>query len=233
MEIIVKLIAVLFFLVVLSIGFAYLIKMLIKHHRNKQLDKELDELAKANGVIRRAATPAESSLDPKPWWTEHENQIKGRIERKTGKAPELAMGYGHPGDIVKLVDTDKYCPRCGADEKTIQPFGVIHCYKCERCGQRYKSKDYLQNERKRWDRNAVQASPAAPSADELRDAMDTSGHWPGVIIMETKENSPGFDPDRTDFGGGDFGGSGAGDSYDSGSDFSSSDSGSDSSSSND
>lgn len=111
-----------------------------------------------------------------------------------------------------------WCPRCGSHKRHLaHAVGGVPYHKCEDCGQRYK-----QSPQGRWDRNAVEASPAAPTSEELKALWDSGAMNPttfesDVVFTDYSGNQASLRviDDIGPFGGGDFGGSGAGDSYDS------------------
>lgn len=142
---------------------------------------------------------------------------------------KTASGETMSQDYIQEAPHTMWCPRCGSHKKYLaHAAGGIPHHKCEDCGQRYRQSHTQNQVVNRYDRNAVPTDTPSPSSSDLE------GHWPSIVIFEEPEPQRGGWNDTYDepvtFGGGDFGGSGAGDSYDSSSD---SDSSSDFTTSND
>lgn len=225
-----------------------------RRRERKRLDDALDNIARVHKV----------EYDPKPWFAD---QAKGRIDR--GRINPLVQQNidRHKEHQRNLHPWDaESCPHCSS--KVFVSYEPVFDFRqgsprkdaligesrtCS-CGKRYGIEwpegeprlkqlraDYdKQEERKRWDRNVSESKLPTPDVSE--------GHWPDIIVMETPDMNSEFladlhrDDSPVEFGGGSFGGSGAGSDYtsdsssssDSSSDYSSSsDSGSDYSSSND
>ena len=158
--------------------------------RWENLEKELAKLDN-NSAIDMAS-------DPKPW----------------AANPVLSTRRDVAQDKIQEAPHTMWCPRCGSHKKHLaHAVGGIPHHKCEDCGQRYKQSPTQNQIVNRYDRNAVPTDTPSPSSSDLE------GHWPGIVVFEEPEPQRGGWNDTHDepvtFGGGDFGGSGAGDSYDS------------------
>ena len=163
--------------------------------RWENLEKELEKLDDSSAI--------DMASDPKPWAA---NPVLSTRREAFGRE--------------KIIETPNtmWCPECGSEKRYLaHAVGGIPYFKCDNCGQCFK-----QAQQVRWDRNAVEASPAAPTSEELKALWDSGAMNPttfesDVVFTDYSGNQASLRviDDIGPFGGGDFGGSGAGDSYDS------------------
>ncbi|HWV28264.1 MAG TPA: hypothetical protein VN038_01370 [Dyadobacter sp.] len=185
-------------------------KIVQQQKRWENLEKELAKLDNSSAI--------DMASDPKPWQMQNSDPLHN---------PENIRRYMplQEPEIQEAPHT-LWCPRCNSGKRHLaHAVGGVPHFKCEDCGQRYKQSPTQNQIVNRYDRNAVPTDTPSASSIELHEVLDSGDHWPGVVMQDDEPRKGGCNETADEpvtFGGGDFGGSGAGDSYDSSTDSSSS-----------
>lgn len=168
-------------------------------------------------VIQRRARKNEQEMAERERqqreWDSVINKGRERMHRfvETGVDP----GRKSQQDIVNKINADMlrdlniaeathelWCPKCGSYDKQLRLLNAQAYWNCAACGQNFHVKS---SELGRWKDRDIEPSPPLPDSPYVWPVVD-----PNAYYDPSRLNS---DPTPFSFGGGNFGGGGAGDSY--------------------